>query len=47
MTLTIGLVFLIIAAVLFAIAAFEVPVPRGNLVAAGLFFVTLALIFGR
>jgi hypothetical protein len=45
MPLTISLVLLIIAAVLFGIAAFGYEPPRFSLVAAGLFFFTLALIF--
>lgn len=45
MTLTLSLVLLIIAAVCFGIAAFGVENPRFSLVAAGLFFLTLALIF--
>lgn len=39
------LIFLIIAAVLFAIAALRVAIGRVELVAAGLFFLTLAFIF--
>ena len=38
------IVLLIVAAVLFAIAAFGVAVQRFNLVAAGLFFLALALL---
>jgi hypothetical protein len=38
------LIFMIIAAVLFAVAAFGVAVSRINLTAAGLFFTALAFI---
>ena len=41
-----GLFLLIVAAVLFAIAAFGVPAGRFSLVAAGLFFYVLAEILG-
>jgi hypothetical protein len=46
MTLTISLILYIIAAVLFGIAAFGYEPPRFSLVAAGLMFLTLGLIFG-
>jgi len=39
-------VCLIIAGVLFFIGTWWTPAPRGNLVSAGLFFVTLALLIG-
>jgi hypothetical protein len=45
MVLTIGLVFLVIAAVLFGIAAVGYEPPRFSLIAAGLYFLTLGLIF--
>ncbi len=40
-----ALIFLVIALVLFGIAAFGVASGRINLVAAGLFFLTLAQVF--
>lgn len=39
-----SLIFLIVALVLFAIAAFGVPSGRINLIAAGLFFWVLSLV---
>jgi hypothetical protein len=42
--MNLDLVLYVVAAVLFAIAAFGVPADRFNLVAAGLFFYTLAAI---
>jgi hypothetical protein len=45
--MSIGLIFLIIALVLFVIAAFNVPVPRGNLVAAGLASWVIAELLGH
>lgn len=46
MVLTLALVFFIIAAVLFGIAGFGYEPPRFSLVAIGLMFLTLGLIFG-
>lgn len=43
--MSIALIFLIVALVLFGIAAFGVASGRINLVAAGLFFLTMAQIF--
>jgi len=42
-----ALVFLIVAAVLFALASFGVPSPRVNLVAAGLFFWVLTVLIPK
>lgn len=44
--MNLGFVFLIVALVLFAIAAFGVPSGRIDLIAAGLFFVTLSEVVG-
>jgi len=44
--ITLSLIFLVVALVLFAVATFLV-VPRWNLVAAGLFFATLAVLLER
>ena len=41
---TIHTIFLILAIICFGLAAFGISTPRGNLVAAGLFLLTLALI---
>jgi hypothetical protein len=46
MTLTLSLLFLIVALVLFVIAGLGYEPPRFSLIAIGLAFVTLALIFG-
>lgn len=43
--MSIALIFLIVALVLFGIAVFGVASGRINLVAAGLFFLTLAQVF--
>lgn len=45
MTITVHTFCLAIAAALFAVAAVWSP-PRGNLVAAGLFFLSCAFLFG-
>jgi len=44
MRLALRQVFLLVAAVLFAVAALYTPGPRLNLVAAGLAFLTLSLL---
>lgn len=44
MTASVDLILYVVAAVLFAIAAFGVPASRFNLIAAGLFFFTMAQI---
>ena len=46
MSISPRLLCVIIAAVIFAIAAFWAAPPRVNLLAAGLFFLTLAFLFG-
>jgi hypothetical protein len=38
------LVLIVLAAICFALAALNVSAPRGNLLAAGLLFLTLALV---
>lgn len=45
MEVTVGLVLLVIAIILFALAAFDVKVGRLNTVAAGLFFWALSTLF--
>jgi hypothetical protein len=45
--LTLSSILLIVALVLFVLAAFAVPVPRINLIGAGLAFVTLAELIAR
>lgn len=45
MTLTIGSLFLLIAVVVFVVAALWTP-PRGNLLAAGLAFLAAGLLVG-
>jgi len=45
--ISLRLVFLVVAFVLFVLAACGVPTPRGNLTAAGLAFLTLAELVGR
>lgn len=44
--MTLAIISIIVALVLFALATFNVP-SRPNLIAAGLFFVTLAALLGR
>lgn len=44
--MSLSFLFLIVALVLFGIASFSVPTGRFNLVAAGLFFTTLAAVIG-
>ncbi len=46
MTLTLSLFCLIIAVVIFAVAAWWSP-PRGNLIAAGLFFLALSMMLSE
>ncbi len=46
MTIALSLFCLIIAVVIFAVAAWWSP-PRGNLIAAGLFFATLSLLLQK
>ncbi len=45
--MSLALIFLIVALVLFGIAAFNVATGRINLIAAGLFFTVLAQVIGH